>query len=193
MPPGKPQKVCRDCLAEYTLALGEWEAKWLAEVDLAVDFGAWEVLNPRPKLPRRVADKPGPRCTTHWRKAHKQQRERAHETRTQRVFGLEPGEYGALLAYQGGTCAIPRCPAKGVVRRLAVDHNHATGGVRGLLCSPHNRLIGQSYDDPEVFEGIAEYLRNPPYERMRSDGKPEQDQPGEETPTPHDRHVEASG
>lgn len=156
MPPGaRAQKACRDCLAEYNAAHDTWVQHH------------WDSDLPEPKLPKRSADKPGPRCATHWRKAHKQQRERAHETRTQRIFGLEPGEYGALLAYQGGTCAIPRCPAKGVVRRLAVDHNHATGAVRGLLCSPHNRLIGQSFDDPEVFEGIAAYLRNPPYERMK--------------------------
>lgn len=79
------------------------------------------------------------------------------------MYGLEPGEYARLLAIQGGTCAVYRCPAKGTGKKaLAVDHDHVTGKVRGLLCSTHNLLIGYAKDDPIVFQSLAEYLLQPP-------------------------------
>lgn len=81
----------------------------------------------------------------------------------QRVYGLEPGEYARLLAIQGGTCAVYRCPARGTgKKKLAVDHDHKTGAVRGLLCSTHNQLLGAAGDDPIVFRSLAEYLECPP-------------------------------
>lgn len=54
-------------------------------------------------------------------------------------FGLTPDAYAALLAKQGGVCKICRRPRG--KRRLAIDHNHATGAIRGLLCGPCNTLL----------------------------------------------------
>jgi hypothetical protein len=45
---------------------------------------------------------------------------------------------------------------------LAVDHDHKTGEVRGILCSSHNRAIGYNHDSPEAFRSLADYLENPP-------------------------------
>lgn len=65
-----------------------------------------------------------------------------------------------MLAAQGGHCAI--CPAterdesRG---RLHVDHDHATGKVRGLLCMNHNHMLGQAHDNPAELEKGAAYLR----------------------------------
>lgn len=57
-------------------------------------------------------------------------------------YGITVQEYEQLLESQGGKCAICKndC-ASG--NRLAVDHNHATGIVRGLLCKVCNRQVGQ--------------------------------------------------
>jgi hypothetical protein len=94
------------------------------------------------------------------------QRDAAHERKVCRLYGLQPGDYGRLLEAQDGHCAIKDCKARGVRLRLAVDHDHKLGrsrnAVRGLLCNRHNRMIGDAGDDPEVFDSIAEYLRNPP-------------------------------
>jgi hypothetical protein len=82
-----------------------------------------------------------------------------------RVYGLSDGEYAALLAYQGGTCAIPRCRANGSRKRLAVDHDHETGEVRGLLCGPHNyELLGRFAGD--LQDGL-DYLADPPMTQLR--------------------------
>lgn len=78
-------------------------------------------------------------------------------------FNLTIEQYDALLAAQGGRCFIcQRKPAKD--RALAVDHNHVTGRVRGLLCPSqcNYRLLGAFHEDADLFERAAEYLRNPP-------------------------------
>lgn len=45
-------------------------------------------------------------------------------------------------------------------RRLAVDHNHETGQIRGLLCSNCNRAIGLLRDDAGLMRKAADYVDN---------------------------------
>lgn len=122
----------------------------------------------RPPSPR-PAPHGGPRsrrCATHQRAHRKAQKARAADARVVRVYGLAPGEYERLLEFQGGTCAIPGCPARGVTKRLAVDHDHETGEVRGLLCGPHNyELLGKFAGD---LQAGLDYLDNPPAARLRA-------------------------
>jgi hypothetical protein len=82
-----------------------------------------------------------------------------------RRYGLTPEDYDRMLQEQGGTCAICQLPERyidartGETRRLAVDHCHITGKVRGLLCGRCNRSIGQFADDHERLLRAAAYLR----------------------------------
>jgi hypothetical protein len=41
---------------------------------------------------------------------------------------------------------------------LSVDHNHATGEIRGLLCQACNHAIGKFKDKPELCRKAADYL-----------------------------------
>jgi len=69
-------------------------------------------------------------------------------------------EYNALLEIQGGVCAI--CGSddpKTGGRSFAVDHDHVTGKVRGLLCSPCNRALGGFNDDPVRLQRAVDYLK----------------------------------
>lgn len=59
----------------------------------------------------------------------------------QRRYGITAEEYDALLSAQGGRCAMCKRPHRGR-GRLAVDHDHATGRVRGLLCFHCNTMLG---------------------------------------------------
>jgi hypothetical protein len=76
---------------------------------------------------------------------------RAHLKR----YGISPAEYDALLAKQGGACAICRRRAKG---RLCVDHCHVTGMVRGLLCHECNGALGWLKDDQASLVAALAYL-----------------------------------
>lgn len=83
-------------------------------------------------------------------------------------YGITPAYYDALLAKQGGVCAICGKPETvvdrrtGKPRRLAVDHDHVTGKVRGLLCANHNALLGHAGDAPEILLAAVDYLASPP-------------------------------
>lgn len=81
-----------------------------------------------------------------------------HEYWIRRRFGLSPTEYKRLLALQGGGCAI--CGAETSVngQRLAVDHDHTTGAIRGLLCRSCNLGIGYFRDNPDLLARAVEYL-----------------------------------
>ena len=82
----------------------------------------------------RPAPHPGPRCATHHRDRKKALRGAAHGRWILKTYGITSEQYEALYEAQGGVCYICR-RAKGTGRRkLAVDHDHVTGWVRGLLC-----------------------------------------------------------
>ena len=78
-----------------------------------------------------------------------------------RKYGLSYHQYNKLLAHQGGVCAICRRPPK--TMRLAVDHDHKTGQVRGLLCFFCNKkVIGRHRQEHAwKFERAALYLKSP--------------------------------
>lgn len=110
---------------------------------------------------RRKAPHPGPRCATHHRAKRTARRKYVHSTHIMEKYGLTTEEYEAIIAFQGGHCAICN-RAKGIRRRLSVDHCHETGEVRGALCNTCNRMLGHLRDDQAAFFRAADYLRNPP-------------------------------
>lgn len=70
-------------------------------------------------------------------------------------FGLTKEEYQAKEQAQNYVCAI--CSNK-CSRALAVDHDHSTGKIRGLLCSGCNRGIGYLKDDISILKKAIAYL-----------------------------------
>lgn len=72
-------------------------------------------------------------------------------------YGLTLDEYDALL--NGAVCAICRTASCSTGKRLAVDHCHVTGKVRGVLCNNCNRAIGLLGDNPDALLAAAAYLR----------------------------------
>ena len=62
-----------------------------------------------------------------------------------------------MLAAQGGRCAICQTiqPERG---RWYVDHCHATGRIRGILCRVCNTGLGAFRDDPSVMQNAITYL-----------------------------------
>jgi hypothetical protein len=75
-------------------------------------------------------------------------------------YGMTPEGYEAMLASQGGVCAICKQPCVSGMR-LAVDHIHGANPpvIRGLLCCNCNRAVGLFQDLPENCDKAAAYLR----------------------------------
>jgi hypothetical protein len=85
--------------------------------------------------------------------------ERKRALRDGRTFGISADEFDELLEKQGGGCAVcGKRPER--VASLHLDHDHETGGVRGILCLSCNQGIGKFRDDPDLLERAASYLRN---------------------------------
>ena len=77
-------------------------------------------------------------------------------------YQITPADYKLLLDKQGGVCGICQQPEmstyKGTRRLLAVDHNHASGIVRGLLCANCNTGLGKFKDDSGRLLAASNYL-----------------------------------
>lgn len=67
-----------------------------------------------------------------------------------------------MHAEQEGVCAICKNPEtlikENVKFDLCIDHDHATGRIRGLLCNKCNRAMGLMKDDPAVIQSAVDYL-----------------------------------
>ena len=78
-------------------------------------------------------------------------------------LGIDLATYAEMFDSQGGVCAICLGQEKkrrnGRVVALAVDHNHSTGQVRGLLCHKCNSGLGAFCDDLLLVERAASYLQ----------------------------------
>lgn len=75
-----------------------------------------------------------------------------------RRFGLEPDALAELIRAQGDACAICRERFNGT-RHMCMDHCHATGELRGPLCSRCNLLLGLADDSTSRLDDAADYLR----------------------------------
>ena len=93
-------------------------------------------------------------CMGEYRETHKNEKRELH---LKHDFGLSLEDYSRVFTSQGGVCAICGSSPNGMA--LAVDHNHETGEVRGLLCSNCNVAIGLMKDDPGLLQKAIDYVR----------------------------------
>lgn len=77
-------------------------------------------------------------------------------------YGISVSDYYEILKVQDGRCAICLMVPKTQLS-LDIDHDHATGKVRGLLCSVCNTGLGSMRDSIQALQRAIEYLRDPPY------------------------------
>lgn len=78
----------------------------------------------------------------------------AREAELKYLYGLTLEQYNAMFAAQEGRCAICRTAEE----KLVVDHNHATGRVRSLLCHLCNAMIGCARESSDIPVRAATYL-----------------------------------
>ncbi len=104
-------------------------------------------------------DKNREHVRAHWRDRYRLHPERMSLRRRANTYGISPDEQRALLASQGGACAICRCDlAFPCSKDTHLDHDHETGEVRGFLCRDCNHLIAKAKDSPARLRAAAAYL-----------------------------------
>lgn len=80
-------------------------------------------------------------------------------------YKISLDDYNRMFAEQKGLCAICNNSElsihnnTGKIMRLAVDHDHKTGKVRGLLCGQCNQALGKFKDDSELILKAYNYLK----------------------------------
>lgn len=77
-----------------------------------------------------------------------------------RRYGITVADYEAQLSKQLNRCAICAVEACPTGRKFAVDHDHTTGAVRGLLCAGCNQGLGNFRDSLIILENAINYLEN---------------------------------
>ena len=88
-----------------------------------------------------------------------------YEQLIRREYGITLADYNVMLRKQAHRCAICRraetaVSRSGEVRRLAVDHDHVTKTVRGLLCHRCNILVWAFEDNHTRLASIAGYIED---------------------------------
>jgi hypothetical protein len=95
-----------------------------------------------------------------YKEKNREQIQRANRERhLKKQYGISLAEYEMLAKRQKGVCAICRAPEAG---GLHIDHDHASGRVRGLLCGRCNKALGLLDDDPQRFRAAELYLLGAP-------------------------------
>lgn len=82
---------------------------------------------------------------------------RSRDSHLKSKYGISSAAYDAMLVAQGGGCAICQAP-QNPSRRHAVDHDHSTGKVRGLLCLRCNVTVGVLEKRKDLLTKAAAYL-----------------------------------
>lgn len=74
-------------------------------------------------------------------------------------YGIDIQDFNTMFLKQEGKCGICGKHQGQLSRTLSVDHDHATGKVRELLCDLCNRAIGYLKEDENLLLAAIEYLR----------------------------------
>ncbi len=114
------------------------------------------------------------KCTTRYGGSHREEKnkrqrlwnrqhpDQARDYNLKRYFGKNLKWYDHMVKVQDGKCAICGEPEttkrSGKIKALAVDHDHATGKVRQLLCCRCNLVVGQAGEDRELLLKVMLYL-----------------------------------
>ena len=94
--------------------------------------------------------------TLKWRAANPDKVRGQHRRAGLKNYDLTPAQYNLIFQTQNGCCAI--CHCKAGKKKLAVDHDHTTGKVRGLLCFRCNTALERLETVPLWHEQAFRYL-----------------------------------
>ena len=81
-----------------------------------------------------------------------------HNTHLKKTYGITIQQYDVILEKQNGKCAI--CGGGTSKNFFAVDHNHRSGKVRGLLCARCNTGLARFMDEVQRVRTAVAYLED---------------------------------
>ena len=105
-------------------------------------------------------------CASESQKRYYQDKGKSHlrERQLKINYGISISDYDVMFDEQSGCCAICNTNIQeatlGPGAHFAVDHNHDTGVVRGLLCMACNIMLGKARDNPDILRAGADYLES---------------------------------
>lgn len=97
------------------------------------------------------------KCVDKLNKSRCPLKEKDHQLK--KLYGITLDQYNQMFTNQNGNCAICKRNQSEFEKKLHVDHCHATGKVRGLLCSTCNQAIGLLKEDQVIILAAAKYLQ----------------------------------
>lgn len=94
-----------------------------------------------------------------WKAAHPEtSAEQQWRSHLRKRYGITVEQHAARLSEQGHRCAVCREEFDGDRRHPRIDHDHATGVFRGVLCHACNVSLGLFNDNPTRLRRAADYL-----------------------------------
>lgn len=94
-------------------------------------------------------------CAANYYNEHK---EEVKDRVLQRSYGITLEDYNKMFQNQNGLCIGCYRHQSQLKKAFAVDHDHKTGKIRGLLCDDCNQFLGKIKDNPAVLRRLADYL-----------------------------------
>lgn len=85
---------------------------------------------------------------------------KARAANLKRIYGITLNQYAELLERQEGGCALCTKRPSEEGQSLAIDHDHSTGEIRGLLCRYCNHRVIGRHRDANLLRRMAEYVEN---------------------------------
>lgn len=92
------------------------------------------------------------------RRYRERNRGKVRDNYLRKNFGIGLSDYNEMLKEQAGKCAVCLTPEVELPQALSVDHCHATGQVRGLLCKSCNLALGNLRDSRDAIIRALVYL-----------------------------------
>lgn len=158
---GKPylSRECRRCQLDYQVVCNAREDRPSLDVvdDLVMCRRCGvERVTTEFNRDRRYRNGLQPWCRACCREYRESRRERTRLLERRSKYGVSTIDQVEQWVTQRGLCAS--CGEPILAAEAQLDHDHATGLMRGFLCPSCNRTIGQARDDVERLRACADYL-----------------------------------
>lgn len=137
----------KDKTKEYNLKYKERTKKWYIDNNIILKEKQRQY-----KINNRSA------ISNRHKKYHKNNMSSFRNSMLKKSYGITLEDYNKMFLLQKGCCKICNRHQSEFKRALAVDHNHETKKIRGLLCPSCNTGIGHLQDSIDILKKAIEYL-----------------------------------